>query len=266
MTTTQSEKAKNPLLERARLPGETFVLPSLGLFYSKDQVECENGEIYIYPMTTLEQILLSSPDKLFSGDAINDVFKRCCPQIKKPLEMLSKDVDFVLSVLRKISFGENSEVSYIHDCKDAKVHSYAINLGKFIENAKHIDPTKIKSEYEKNLSNGQQIKLGPPRFLPTLKLYQVAMENSNKEESPEDIVNTVLESIATMIIEVDEISDQKMIKEWLAIISPEMIEEIKNYVINASTWGSDYTTKTKCQDCGKEIDISSEINPVTFFF
>ena len=262
----QLEQSKNPLLERARLPGETFVLPSLGLFYTKDQVECENGEIYVYPMTTLEQIILSSPDKLFSGDAINDVFKKCCPQIKKPLELLSKDVDFLLSVLRKISFGENSEITYTHDCKKAKPHTYRINLGSFIQNAKHIDPTKMKSEYEKTLSNGQKIRLSPPRFLPTLKLYQTALEENNNDITPEKLATDVLNSISSMIEEVDGITDKKMINEWLTVMPPIIIEEIKKYVTDASDWGADYTSKAKCEDCGKEIDISSEINPITFFF
>ena len=89
----------NPLLERIRIPGETFTLPSQGIFYKNGELDddSKNGEVYIYPMVTYDEIVLKTPDKLFSGEAITEVFQRCVPQIKKPMELLAKDVDFIFS-------------------------------------------------------------------------------------------------------------------------------------------------------------------------
>ena len=76
----------NPLLERARLPGQTFTLPSKGLFYKHGEVDdsvlAAKGEVMVYPMVTLDEINIKTPDKLLNGTAITDVFKRCMPSPK----------------------------------------------------------------------------------------------------------------------------------------------------------------------------------------
>lgn len=262
----QEVKIVNPLLERAKLPGESFTLPSLGLFYKNGELsnDVENGEIYLAPMVTLDEIILKSPDKLFSGAAIDDVFKRCCPQIIKPLELLAKDVDFILTALYKISFGNTSEIRYIHDCEKAKRHTYAIGMGSFINNTKTLDPTTITLDYTKKLLNGQTIKLYPPTFKAAMKIYQAALSEVSDEDAAA-LEKDVLDGIAFMIFQVDEITDKKMIVEWLSVLKPEIINEITNTIKGLTNWGTDFTSTIKCKDCAKEIDITSEINPISFF-
>lgn len=257
----------NPLLARAKMPGEHFTLPSLGLFYTSEELssDVENGEIYISPMVTLDEIILKTPDKLYSGAAIEDVFKRCCPQILKPLELTAPDVDFILTALRKISFGNTTEIEFQHDCEKSKSHRYNLDMGKFIKNTIKIDPTSIVREYERTLKNGQLIKLLPPTFKAALKIYQTALTDVNVDNSTE-IEKDVMESISSMILQVDEITDKPMIIEWLSILKPEIIMEIKDFINDLAEWGTDFSTKIICKDCGKEIDITSEINPISFFF
>ena len=266
MTEELKVTVTNPLLERARIPGETFTLPSLGLFYNGElSPDVDNGEIYINPMTTLDEIILKSPDKLYSGEGINDVFKRCIPQVLKPLDLLAKDVDFILTALRKISFGNTTEIELTHNCEKAKKHNYNLDMSKFISKTIKLDPTSIKKDYIKVLKNGQTIKLSPPTFSAALKIYQVALDN-NPGEDNKQVENDILESISTMIKQVDEINDNGMIVEWLRILKPEIINEIKDLVGGLTDWGTDFNSKIKCKDCGKEVDITSEINPVSFFF
>src|SRR3569832_318234 len=83
------------------LPGQTYRLPSLGKYpegvLSDDVV---NGELVLHPMSTLDEIYLKTPDMLFQGTAIEQVFARRVPQVLKPLELIPKDVDYILSALR----------------------------------------------------------------------------------------------------------------------------------------------------------------------
>jgi len=260
------EKNINPLLERARMPGETFTLPSGGLFYKNGELDeaVENGEVYINPMVTLDEIILKSPDKLYSGEGIIEVFGRCVPQILKPSELLSNDVDYILTALRKISFGNTTEITYTHDCAKGKEHKYKLDMSNFIKNTKNIDPTSIKREYTKTLMNGQEIMLSPPKFLPALKMYQASLDTSTLDEK--ELEKSVLTNVATMVTKVDEISDNAMIAEWVGVLTPEQLLEIKDFVTETSEWGTNFQTNVKCKDCGKEMDITSEMNPVSFFF
>jgi len=259
-------KVVNPLLERARIPGETFTLPSLGLFYKNGEVsdDVENGEIYIMPMVTLDEIILKSPEKLYSGTAIEEVFKRCIPQINRPMELLAKDVDFILTALRKISFGNTSEIEFIHTCEKAKSHNYTLDMNAFISNTVKMDPTSTTTDYTRTLKNNQILKISPPRFLPALKIYQAALDDTEMNE--EELAKDILNSIASMIDAVDEIVDKKMIVEWLAILNPIQITEIKEIIEGIADWGTDFKTTIVCKDCKKEVDVTSEINPISFFF
>jgi len=89
----------NPLLTRVEMPGSTFQLPSRGLFYDNGELrdDVEMGEVHVHPMSAFDEILMKTPDALFSGEAVHKVFLRCIPQVLQPVELLAKDVDFLLN-------------------------------------------------------------------------------------------------------------------------------------------------------------------------
>lgn len=98
----------NPLLSKIELPGRRFRLPSRGLFYTNGELNDDivDGEIQVFSMTAIDEISMRSPEYLFSGEAIERVFKRCIPEVKKPLELLSLDIDYLLTALRIVSYGD----------------------------------------------------------------------------------------------------------------------------------------------------------------
>ena len=114
--------------------GSTFQLPSRGLFYKKGELrdDVEMGEVHVHPMSAYDEILMKSPDQLYSGESVDKVFRRCIPQILNPSELISKDVDFLLVCLRQVTYGNDMEVTYTHSCEDAKSNSYIIPLSDFI--------------------------------------------------------------------------------------------------------------------------------------
>lgn len=256
----------NPLLQGLqRIPGETFRLPSLGMFYHNGELDpsVQDGEIHVYPMKTIDEILIKTPDKLFSGKAIEEVFNRCIPQVNKPLELLSADVDYLLVCLRKVSYGPEIVIPWQHDCEEAKQHDYQIDVEQFIHNAKTIDPTTTQQRYALNLENGQKITLVPPKFKDVLDLYQMMQlgENASEEEIEEHVINTLM----GMIESVDDISQRKFIKEWLHQLPTSYVKEINNKTEEISDWGPNFETTVQCKDCGQDVQITTPINPVAFF-
>jgi len=259
------EQQKNPLLEKARIPGETFTLPSQGLFYTKGELseDSKDGEVYIYPMVTLDEIILKTPDKLFSGEAITDVFSRCVPSVKKPMELLAKDVDFILVCLRKLTYGEEMEIAYTHDCEGAKEHIYTISMEPFIRKTKRIDPSNAKRSYTLDFENGQSVQLAPPKFGNVLKIYQAAADG--EEADINSLKQDLTDTIVGMIKSVDDIEDPTKIQEWVEIIPAGWVHRIGEAVEKVSDWGPDFTTNVVCKDCGEEMEVSTPINPLAFF-
>ena len=256
----------NPLLEKARIPGETFTLHSRGLFYDNGELDpsVKNGEVNILPMAAIDEITLKTPDKLFSGQAIEDVFKRCVPQVLKPLDLHSKDVDFLLTCLRKISFGDNIEIAYNHECsEEAKEHRYVFSIDPFIKESKQIDPTKVGAAYKLTFDNGQTVSLSPLRFKSTLNLYQSAVQE--KDMDIDQVSKDLIKLYVGIIQDVDGTKDPEHIAEWLNEIPAGWIHKILEALEKVSDWGPTFEVTQQCKDCGEDVVISSPINPIAFF-
>lgn len=257
--------AHNPLIDRITMPGSTFQMPSCGLFYKDGELSSDvnMGEVHIHAMSAYDEILMKTPDSLFSGEAVNIVFKRCIPQILKPMKLLAKDVDFLLVCLRKITYGDSLEVTYDHYCKDSKKQTYVVNTDQYLKKSRKIDPTTVGSIYTKTISNGQIVKFRPTTFENLIKLYQDT--DPIKAISPEEELNTSAEIISSVIESVDEITDQKQICEWVKMISAGWVEEISATIEKTSNFGPEFKFTTQCKDCNETITIETPINPVSFF-
>ena len=265
----QPEARVNPLLERIRMPGETFTLPSKGLLYNHGELsdDVKNGEVTILPMTAMEEIIMRSPDKLFSGGAIHDIFSRCIPQIVNPMEMFSKDIDFLLVALRKVSYGSEFEVEYKHDCKGAKGHSYMVKIDQFISATKGIDPTKIGSTFTCELENGQSVAMRPIRYRNVVDALQLIqqLESTGVMPTIEEAQQQQLQTLLGVIDNVDGIDDKSMIEEWLRELKAGEADRIQKTLATINDWGPVFSSKVRCKDCGEEIDVATPLNPMSFF-
>jgi hypothetical protein len=215
-------------------------------------------------MTTLDEITMKTPDLLFSGNAVRQVFARCIPQILDVDRLLTKDVDFLLTCLRKVSYGDVMKIEYRHDCENAKAHTYDADVSMFIRASKRIDPTTVASDFSVELPNGQTVKLQPVVFSEFVRIMQTLNAQQN-DESPEKLKDEVLSSVAGMIVSVDGVEDKHMIREWLEKIPPQYVALMNEKIDKASGWGTDFDVKTKCKDCGADITISAPLNPLAFF-
>ena len=97
--------SENPLLSKLNMPGATFKLPSCGLFYTSGEItpDVVDGEVHVQPMTGYDELLLKSPDMLFSGQGVNKVkisamglelikeFEGFSANLKKRLEDLERE-------------------------------------------------------------------------------------------------------------------------------------------------------------------------------
>ena len=257
------QQQRNPLLERVRIPGEHFALPSGGLFYEAGELDPEvvDGEILINPMTAIDEVVIRSPDKLFSGEGINDVFSRCVPQVRRGIDLLAKDVDFILLCLRKITYGNEFELSFTHTCEGAKDHSYIVNLENFFQQTVRIDPTSFENRFTCNLSNGQVVMTRPIRFGDVISVVQ----NMKDEPTVDEIKQLATSALLMVIREVDGIGDPRMVTEWIRALPANLAKELQRTVDTAQDWGPKFQFTAACKDCGEEVDVAAPLNPTDFF-
>jgi len=255
----------NPLLSNLKLPGRIFQLPSRGIFYKNGELAdtVRDGEIHIQAMSALEEIIMKNPDQLFSGEAINTVLAKCSPDIKKPSELLSKDVDAIMLYLRTVTYGPNYEFTARHNCEHARDHSYIADVDQMISACRMIDPTMIESMYTVQLPNSQVVRLHPNRYQ---QVIDIIKQNQNKASiTAEDQKNNFMALIMGVIESVDGIRDRKLITEWIGAIPAPMINRIGDKVEGLNDWGSDLSWTCTCRDCGEQFKVEIPIQPVSFF-
>lgn len=257
--------APNPLVAKLRLmDGITVRLPSRGLLYQPGILDDDvvDGEVRVYPMTTRDEILMRSPDGLFGGTTIEQIFSRCIPQIKKPLEMFFNDVDFLIVALRQVSYGDEMEISYTHDCEGAKEHSYVVSVEQLIRSATYIDPLTVEDQYTATLPSGQYVKLRPIRLI---DMMDILRPTAHTDPSAEGIEEEMMKLYVSQIESVDGISDPNLIVEWMRELPMPMVKVIRQTMTNQQTWGVSYEQQIHCRDCKTDVTISTPLNPVTFF-
>lgn len=255
--------SENQLLARIRIPGETFRLPSGGLFYEPGILseKVVDGEIYVFPMTAIDEIAIKTPDLLFSGEAVVQVFGRCIPDVLQPRKMLAKDIDFLLIALRKVSYGPQMELTYTHDCEKAKEHSYVIDVDQFLKRSKRIDPNTMLKDFHITLSNNQIVEVAPISF----GGYVALMQASETDVDPVKLAQRLIFSVSQIIKSVDTETDSTKIQEWLAAIPPMLMKQVTESIEKTTEWGPDFMANIKCKDCGSEVQVQAPLNPLAFF-
>jgi len=272
----KESKVTNPLLARAKLPGDTFRLPSHGMFYTNGELDdtIEDGEVHVYPMTAIDEIVISSPSKLFSGEGIMEVFRRCVPSVLKPEELFAQDVDFLLLCLRKVSYGPMFEVERIHEgCTaereegtEPRKQLFNADIGKMIAKTKTLSATDVTKNYRIELDNDQIVKMQPMRFKSYVALMQILSQEQATDTMDEYKQNNMmLDQLSDMILSVDEIADPEMIREWLDVVTPPQIRRINDSISSMASWGIDTTFKVKCRDCKKQMEVEVPTNPLALF-
>ena len=111
MSNEQIEQQSNPLKKYYRQPKQFIKLPSNYRFYTEGSISVpESREVAVYPMTAKDEMMFKTPDALLNGQATVDVIQSCIPSIKDAWQMPSIDCDAALMSIRMATYGTKMTV------------------------------------------------------------------------------------------------------------------------------------------------------------
>lgn len=267
-----SSPSDNPLLQKLnRIPGETFRLPTRGVFYKNGEIDDSivNGEVVVFPMTGHEELIMKSPDMVFQGTAIDRVIKRCVPGVLRPLDMSSNDIEFLLACIRKVTHGEFIKVFY--KCDDPSVETpienriereYDISLLSFIGSVKEISKDDF-GNLAFTLGNIFDVTIKPVTMRSLIEVKQNLIPKF--DDVLEATHATQLKIFSSMIASVDKIDDEDMILGWLEALPVALRDELLEKIQVLHNWGIAFDCKFICKDCNKIVNKPTAINPINFF-
>lgn len=272
----------NPLLGKVKLPGRVFQLPSKGLFYPPGVLadHVKDGEIQVKPMSALAEIKIRSADLLFSGKIIRELCQECVPEILRPEQLITKDVDALFTFMRVATYGTLINVVTSHDCQQARPHDLEINLEPILGNPRNAILAHKDTLYKVTLSNGQIANIKPPTYEGAMNVAvqrsQIAKLERDGETIDEKLLETImLDDMCAVIASVETdlpdgqhvvVTKYEHIVGWLRSITKTMMNELLAGVRKADQWGFDFSQEVTCPECGEKYRHTMELDPINFFF
>lgn len=281
MAEQQPPISRNPLEKYFRQPAIYVKLPSGGQGYAPGVIDMPaNGELPIYPMTALDEITSRTPDALFNGSAVINIFRSCVPNIKDPWQISSIDLDMLLTAVKIASYGHDMEIT--SKCPKCKKDS------DFVQDLRVVIDQYKMADYGTPLTMGDmEIYFKPLTYKEINETSQRSFEQQKamqmkQQETDEDRVREISDAlraitevtiqgmsqaIHTIKVADDMVTDTQHIKEFLVNADRKVFDAIKAHLQVIKSASEIKPLKIKCreEDCGNEYEQPFTLDMSNFF-
>lgn len=220
------------LNEFKRQPKVYVDLPCQGNFWQEGTLDSFSN-VPVYGMTAMDEILIKTPDALFSGESTAKVIESCVPSIKDAWAMPSYDLDFLLIAIRIATYGEGMDIeTTCPHCKQSTQST--INLNALLEDFTSKDPIQSFSIKEliiniKPLTYRQWSKFNINEYTirrQILNYQKQELDDLEKEKVIRELLDNLSSlSLNTAVAQIDSIQSADGQKEKS---SDEILDFIKN--------------------------------------
>ena len=274
----------NPLSQYFRTAKVYTSLPTDCQFYDPTMIETSvNGEVAVYPLTTIDQIMLKTPDAILNGEAMIKVFHSCVPGVKDVKNLVEPDINALLLAIRIASNGPTMEI----DTKCPKCeaeHTFDVNLTAILETAEkltelpaiemdglviHVRPYNFEQRNlqllnEVDESRSIRILNDNIEMDENKKLEELAVHINKMANRTFDIVAKSITSI-TITKTGESVTNQSYISEFLKGIGKSQADVIIDQIKQLNQMGVNTKTHFECSSCGHQWDQSIDFDPTSFF-
>jgi len=270
------------LYQHGRQPKIYIDLPSKGKYYDETVIQDQQyTEIPVFGMNTMDELMLKTPDALFSGEATASIIKSCIPHIKDPWRIVSFDLDHLLIAIRIATSGETLE--FTTSCNHCATESdYTVNIVDWL------DIFRNKNLVYEHTIKGLQIILKPltyriatehakeiykiQREFQTLNLSQQTAESEQRLTQLNKMMNSLnLEmtiSHVAAISNTEEIEkDNSIIAEFLKNTEADFYKQLSTHVKDMNNQWTLPSLKLKCinPECDKQFEKAMNMDYSSFF-
>lgn len=278
-----AENSTNPLAKHFRQPAIYIKLPSNGEGYPPGALNIPpNGELPVFPMTAMDEIMSRTPDALFNGSATVKLIQSCLPNIINPWEVTNVDLDLILTSIRVATFGHEMEMTVkCPSCEEED--NYAIDLRNIIDNIK-------KPNYAETANlHGLEIYFRPLTYkelnessqkqFEQQKMLQVSSDENSTASAEEKLklmgqalenltsltIDTMVSSISAINSNEEVVSDKIHIKEFLQNTEKKVFDAIRDHLSSIREQGELKPLQFTCNSCKHEFTSPFTLDQSNFF-
>jgi hypothetical protein len=254
-------------------------LPSKGLYYPPGVLTGDYNNVPVFAMTGMDEIIMKTPDALFSGEATGQVIKSCVPYISDPSKVPSIDIDALIVAIRIATYGENLTVerNCVH-CGSENQYDIPINyIIEYFNSQKFNNTIKINDEITlkiRPLAFEDSNLLAIDNFKIQKKLQQIPDVAEDQQQAFIDEIykdlaelqlSLFMHTIESVKIPDAEIDDQAMILDWLKNSDRDLFAQIKETLEkNRDIWNIP-PQQVQCGSCQQPNKIDLILDQATFF-
>lgn len=269
----------NPLTQYYRQPKIYLQLPSNGEFYPPGALDGDPSNISVFGMTAMDEIMLKTPDALFTGEAVVQVINSCLPVIKDPWVIPQIDIDSILVALRIATYGEKMPLEFKCE-KCGADNDIELDLSKTLDYFHSITfESSINiadlTVHFVPLNYRQQTQIAIDTYQLQRKLYQISKtENVTKQN---EILNEItkqlnqiqMASFRECITQVDtkteSITNNVFISNWLDNSDKFYYDKIKEHLLNMREKWTVPQQECKCSSCEHPTMVKVGFDNANFF-
>lgn len=267
---------KNFLAQHARQPKIYIDLPSKGFFYNSLTIQDnQHTQIPIFGMNTMDEIMLKTPDALFTGESTVNVIKSCAPTILNPWNLLSVDIEQVLIAIRMATYGDRMAMeSTCPKCKNS--YTFDIDLNNMLSDFSDLEVV-TKIQY-KDL----YLILRPLTYQESTNVSKrnyAIQKNIATAENNEEVLSNLYKDLNALTLDINlmhivEITDGQdaennhaVIKEFIHTADSELYDLVKNGLSNLTKKWSLPLLSLTCanQDCKHDYNSKLDLDYSSFF-
>lgn len=274
--------SQNPLQRYFRQPSLYLTLPSMNRWYTaSDVAAAANGEIAIYGLTAIDDIMLNTPDAMLNGQALEKVISNCAPSIKNVKHLLLPDLDAVFVAIKLATTGQGYPMDRkCPNCAHENTHDlncqHVLDNMTFVEDADctlMLDDLKI---YVKPYTFEMRHIFMQRQFEEQNLVNQLAQDLDDFArskiiaESVERLSRITYELVSNSVEKIQlpdgtVVTDRAQIAEWLFNITSTQAEAVINQVNALNQVGVQKRITFTCEECAHVWDEQVEFDPISFF-
>ena len=279
--------SNNPLQRYFRQARIYVKLPTQGKWYGPDDVTMtEEGEVGVYALTALDDIMLNTPDAMLNGKALENVIANCCPDIKNVKRFMLPDLEALYVGIKSAS--NNGKADYDRTCPKCKFeNSFELQCQALLDSATYIDDADTKLVFDDALEiyvrpytfemRQQFLKreFEEERLLRALDESNKDMDELSKAEILGESINRlsritfalVSKSIEKIVVieTGEEVMDPQHIDDWLTGISKNQADIVIEAVNTLNAVGVQKKITVQCQSCAESWEDALTFDPSSFF-
>ena len=273
--------AINPLQQYFRQPKIYVSLPSQGIFNAPGTINGDPNQLAVCAMTGMDEVIIKTPDALFTGEASVKLIESCCPNIKNAWDLSILDTDLMFVAIRIATYGNNITVS--NTCTECSTPTdYELNLNTIVEhfasckyeNVVHLKDLTVNL---KPLTYKQQTDYN----LQIYELQKQVRQATDIEDVAEQqkVLNGLLEELAKIQLSLNinsidsvqtpdvAVNERAFISEWLANCDKDTSNKIKETVeLNRNTWTiPPFPVTCSNPECKHDTKLTIELDNSNFF-